>query len=111
MNISILETIVIGIATVGLILFVTFKIFGVLDINEKQYVRDASTTTQTATCNTTDGVYSGCTGDGVTALSTMITAVGTIPTWISVTIVIAVGGFLIAYLKKGFSGNKAGSGY
>jgi hypothetical protein len=109
MDLSILEKIVIGIAVVALILFVTFKILGVLQTNELQYVRDLAGTTETATCNATSGAYAGCTGDGVTAIGTLITAIGTIPTWISVTIVVAVGGFLIMYLRKGFS--KQGGSY
>jgi hypothetical protein len=84
MDLSILEKIVIGIATVALVLFVTFRIMSVL----------RNQTDNTAATNT--------------AMDTLITAIGTIPTWVSVTIVVAVGGFLIMYLRKGFGSGSSG---
>jgi hypothetical protein len=102
-DMKLFEKIVIGIVVVGVILFVGLKILDQVITSEKQRVRDLSTTTATATCNTTSGAYSGCTNTAITSSNTILGALDDIPTWITILIVVMIGGFFIVYLRTGMS--------
>jgi len=78
------EKLVIGLVVVGVILFVGLRIMGEL----------RNQGTNSATINT--------------AMDTTIGAIDDIPTWMTILVVVIIGGFFIVYLRKGMSGDKGG---
>ena len=89
---AVIQAVMISLAVIAIVFVVAIKIIG------QQVTNEINSSTVSATCNTTSGIYTGC--GGYNGLNSLRTEIINSITWVGIAVVVVIGFALIRMMTN-----------